>query len=55
MNKIIKRLHVLFLCLEVLCMILVWFESNISTLKIGCFCWIICSFMNDLSEVIKHE
>jgi hypothetical protein len=55
MSKIIKRLHTLLLFIEVLCMILVWFQSNISTLKISCFCLIICVFINDLSEVVKHE
>lgn len=51
MNKIIKRLAVIGCFLNILAMILVWFMSDIITLKVCCFLWIFASLMSNIDEI----
>lgn len=51
MNKTIKRLAVIGCFLNILAMALVWFMSDIITLKVCCFLWIFASLMSNIDEI----
>ncbi|EPB8173094.1 hypothetical protein ACRTAL_002269 [Clostridium perfringens] len=51
MSKTIKILSIIQCFLDILAMALVWFMSDITTLKVCCFLWIFATLMSNIREI----
>lgn len=51
MSKTIKILSIIQCFLDILAMVLVWFMTDISTLKVCCFLWIFATLMSNIREI----